>query len=470
MTPLNIGDRREVFWDDYLIDTEKTTAALQLMHPKKKEYCFAFDQGNEPASLAYPCIVQDEKGYKIYYLASHAALADGHVPPFYEAVIESTDGIHWTRPQLNILDHPELEQNNAVVNHINDGLCVFYDTNPDCRPEEKYKAIGQMLRPDGDNYIRELWSRTSPDGYHFAEPKFVTDKGSFDSLNTVFWKDDKYHCYIRHLRPDHTGHGIIRDVSVMYSEDFEKWTAPEPITYQDDAEFQLYTNNIFPYERAPQRLIALPLRYCERSEWNQNCDLIGSSAIKKLAMQDSSPRVGIAVTDCLFMTSTDGKNWTRYQDAFLTAGIETADNWIYGDAELAYRMIDSGQNTYYLYGLDFILSPDRPRQLMRYEIRKDGFACMMADHTEKEIVTKPLIFSGSTLHLNFETTAFGSVYVDVLDESGQPLSPVSFEVYGNSLDRPVTFADGTDFTPYSNQPVRLRFKLQQAKLYSMWFT
>jgi len=107
---------------------------------------------------------------------------------------------------------------------------------------------------------------------------------------------------------------------------------------------------------------------------------------------------------------------------------------------------------------------------MRYEIRHDGFACMAADHIQREVITKPLTFTGSTLHLNFETSAFGSIYVDVLNEDGQPISPTSFEVYGNSLDRPVRFQDGTDFAPFANQPVRLRFKMLEAKLYSMWLT
>ena len=471
MTPISISHNREVFWDDYLIDTKKTTAFHSLMHPEKKDYCFIFDQGYEPNAVTYPCIVKDERGYKMYYLASYISPTEHGGPPrSYEAVIESTDGIHWTRPNLNIFDHPELTENNVVVNHINDGLCVFYDTNPNCPPEERYKAIGQMLRPENGTYVRELWSHTSPDGYHFAEPRFVTDKGSFDSLNTVFWKDGRYICYIRHLRPDHTGEGIIRDVSVMYSEDFQNWTDPMPLKYKDDVDYQLYTNNIFPYDWGHNRLIGLPMRYCERSEWNENCDLFASTVIKKRASEENAPRVGIAVTDCLFMTSYDGETWTRYQEAFLTPGIETPHNWVYGDAELAYRLIDSGQGTYHLYGIDFTLTYGQPRQLMRYEIRHDGFACMAADHIQREVITKPLTFTGSTLHLNFETSAFGSIYVDVLNEDGQPISPTSFEVYGNSLDRPIRFQDGTDFAPFANQPVRLRFKMLEAKLYSMWLT
>ena len=478
MNTIQLNQNREFFWDDYLIDTEKTTAQHQLLHPQRLTQCFAFDQGNEPVAIAYPCIVKDPAGYKMYYLTRHAK---AQMPPSYEAVLESKDGLNWTRPHLNIFDHPELTQNNVVVNDIYDGLCVFYDTNPNCAPNEKYKAIGQMLRKDGDNYIRELHGRTSADGYHFTEARLITDKGSFDSLNTVFWKDGRYVCFIRHLRPDRNGQGIVRDVSVMYSEDFKTWTDPKPLTYRDSEDYQLYTNNIFPYERGPQRLIGLPLRYVERKEWTANLDQIGSCSIKKQAIALDSPRVGIAVTDTLFMTSRGGEDWTRYTEAFLTPGPETEHNWIYGDTELAYNLIDSGHGTYYLYGMDYTLSHGVPCQLVRYEIRQDGFACMTAGAAEREIVTKPLTFSGSSLHLNFETTAAGSIYVQVLSPEGEPLSPTSVEVYGNSVDRSVYFAAGpsvdattagavTDFAAYADQPVRLRFKLREAKLYSLWFT
>ena len=492
MNIIQLNQEREFFWDDYLIDTENTTAEHQILHPHRIDQCFTFDQGYEPLSMAYPCIVKDDHGYKMYYLTSYPVLPDQRIPRAYEAVLESSDGIHWTRPHLGLFEHPELEQNNVVVNYINDGLCVFYDTNPNCAPNEKYKAVGQMLRKDGDNYIRELHSRTSADGYHFTEARLVTDKGSFDSLNTVFWKDGRYVCYMRHLRSAHNGRGMVRDVSVIYSEDFQTWTDPKPLTYRDSEDYQMYTNNIFPYPRGPQRLIGLPLRYVERSEWTPNCDELGSHAIKQEAMERSSPRVGIAVTDSLFMTSRDGEDWTRYTSAFMEPELEDEHNWIYGDTELAYQLIDSGGNNYYLYTTDYTLTQNHPKKLARYEIRKDGFACMAAGAAQQEILTKPFTFTGSTLHLNVQTTAAGSVYVEVLTPEGKPLTPPSVEVYGNSIDRPVHFVAAhdnrsaqhntdeipnnhsqsteIDLSAYADQPIRLRFKLREARLYSLWFT
>ena len=185
------------------------------------------------------------------------------------------------------------------------------------------------------------------------------------------------------------------------------------------------------------------------------------------------------------MTSRNGEDWTRYTSAFMEPELEDEHNWIYGDTELAYQLIDSGGHSYYLYTTDYTLTQNHPKKLARYEIRKDGFACMTAGAAQQEILTKPLTFTGSTLHLNVQTTAAGSVYVEVLTPEEEPLTPPSVEVYGNSIDRIVHFVaacdtataqnpDDTnteiDLSAYAGQPVRLRFKLREAKLYSMWFT
>ncbi len=74
------------------------------------------------------------------------------------------------------------------------------------------------------------------------------------------------------------------------------------------------------------------------------------------------------------------------------------------------------------------------------------------------------------LHPNFETSAYGYVIVDILDEDGNKLSDgQSFEVFGNNIDRCVMFEDGSGFETYSGKPVRLRFRMRDAKLYSMKF-
>ena len=93
----------------------------------------------------------------------------------------------------------------------------------------------------------------------------------------------------------------------------------------------------------------------------------------------------------------------------------------------------------------------------------------MAGGKEEVLVTKPLTFTGSKLHLNFASSAFGYLYVEVLDEDGKPISERSFEIFGDTIDREIFFPDGSDFAAFAGKPVRLRFTMRDAKLYSMQF-
>ena len=170
------------------------------------------------------------------------------------------------------------------------------------------------------------------------------------------------------------------------------------------------------------------------------------------------------------MHSRDGILWHRFNEAFLTPGYENENNWVYGDTALSVGLVDSGEDTYYLYSLESYRSATLDKPLRRYEIRKDGFACYEADFTERTLVTKPLTFEGKDLYINFETSAFGYILVDALDENGEPLSEkTSYEIYGNTVDRRVSFADGTDFAELAGKPIRLRFKMRDARLFSLKF-
>lgn len=153
----------------------------------------------------------------------------------------------------------------------------------------------------------------------------------------------------------------------------------------------------------------------------------------------------------------------------MTPGYEAPGNWVYGDCYPAYDMIDTGGSAYSLYTVDLHRSYGAPKPLNRWEIRKDGFACYAAGADEKVLVTKPLIFEGTKLHLNFAGSAFGYIYVDLLNEAGEPISGESFEVFGDTIDREVFFADGSDFSVFAGKPVRLRFRMMDVKLYSMKF-
>lgn len=488
---LNIGNRREVFWDDQLVDNAKTTAYCRAIQPTPCGTDYWFDTPLDQRSISYPLLLKADDGYRLYYVGWHKGGFSRLL------VITSRDGIHWERPNLGIHTYQDSTDNNIVmdVEDFRDNMFIFRDTNPACPPDSLYKAVCRGTAECEDGVKREgLWCLVSPDGYHFRRSHLMTLCGVFDTMNTALWDGSRYVCYIRNYHNIPSGRigggmtsdGVfnlnerkiptedmnkgIRDIRVMYSEDFIHWTEPKLLNFRDGEDIPLYTNGVCTYPRAPHIRTGFPVRYCERTEWTENFQQL-SGAENRKALIDSGPRVrdGLAITDCMFMWSRDGENWERYLEAFLTPGYEQEHNWVYGDCYIAHGFLDIGDENYYLYTIDNHRSYDVPCPLNRYAIRKDGFGCYMAGGKEEVLVTKPLIFAGNCLHLNFASSAFGYIYVDVLDEEGTVISGKSFEIFGNTLDREIRFDDGSDFSQFAGKPVRLRFTMRDAKLFSLQF-
>jgi hypothetical protein len=106
-------------------------------------------------------------------------------------------------------------------------------------------------------------------------------------------------------------------------------------------------------------------------------------------------------------------------------------------------------------------------------MRLDGFASLRADYHGGEMLTKPLVFAGRALSLNFATSAAGGVKVELQDASGQPLPGFALadcqEQIGNELDRVVNWKSGSNLSAVAGKPVRLRFALKDADVFAFQF-
>ena len=103
-------------------------------------------------------------------------------------------------------------------------------------------------------------------------------------------------------------------------------------------------------------------------------------------------------------------------------------------------------------------------------LRRDGFAGMVAD-ARGEIVTKPLLFDGGHLFVNTECR-FGSLAAEILGEDGKPIQGFSAADgtplrQADSTKVELRFAGG-DLSALAGRPVRFRFLLHCATLYSFW--
>ena len=112
-------------------------------------------------------------------------------------------------------------------------------------------------------------------------------------------------------------------------------------------------------------------------------------------------------------------------------------------------------------------------RLRRFTLRMDGFVSIRADSQGGEMVTKPIVFSGNRLELNFSTSAAGLIQVEIQDAAGKPIPGFALEdcpeIFGNRINQVVAWKQGSDLSKLAGKPIRLRFVMKDADLYAIQF-
>ncbi len=475
--PIDIGSRRELFVDLALIEQIEGQAELKLHHPTPREIAIQFDQPWEGNASGYPTVIQDGDLYRMYYRGHRYIIDD---PPLKQAqseavcYAESSDGIHWIKPNLRLFDWPGSPENNIIWQGGPEthNFAPFIDTNPDCPPEQRYKAIGGTVTSNG------LMTFQSADGIHWSKLSDgpVVTKGAFDSHNTAFWdaEHQRYSMYVRYFSEDEFKG--LRSIGLSQSPDFVHWSEPVGLEYLDSPPQQMYTNRIGPYHRAPHVLFGFPTRYVARPLTDYIKTLEPTALRKTLIAADE--RVGTDLTDGLFMSSRDGRAFHRWDEAFLRPGSEAEGRWIYGDNYQSYGLFETRADDPRLPNeismhFDEGAWRDDARRLRRYTVRLDGFVSLNAPYSGGEAVTKPLSFSGRRLALNYATSAAGSLRVEIQDAEGNPIEGFSLgesaELFGDSTGQSAEWGGRKDVSRLAGQRVRLRFALKDGDLYSYQF-
>jgi len=117
---------------------------------------------------------------------------------------------------------------------------------------------------------------------------------------------------------------------------------------------------------------------------------------------------------------------------------------------------------------------DKASYLRRYTIRLDGFVSVNASFEGGELLTKPFIFKGDGLHVNFSSSAAGSILVELISETaGKPIEGFTlndcYPIFGDSVDRKVEWKTASDLHAIQGKMVRLRFVLKDADIFAFQF-
>jgi hypothetical protein len=455
--PIAIGSRLELFVDDLLIENLQGVR-LQLHHPVKAP------RPKSPLPVHHMVtVIKDGDLFRAWYRGSDNALPKGEngAPSDGAEVVhyaESDDGHEWRFPVLGLHEVNGTRENNVILARqprLLHNFMPFLDGRAGVAKAERYKALsghpgpGNKLGLDKPGHGLVAW--VSADGIQWMLKGEVIPyrpewRHAFDSSNVSFWSEAEqlYVCYFRTWTP---GEERLRTISRSTSPDFLHWSAPVAMEPNLPAE-HLYTNLTAPYERAPHLYLAFPTRFVP-----------GRGDAPGYDPKDQN------VTDVLFMSSRAGS--TRYDrtftEAFIRPGLDEA-RWI-------------NRANYLALGLHFVNSK---RQLSlyhrsgdRYVLRTDGFVSVHAGAQEGELLTKPLLFTGGKLQLNFSTSAAGSVRIEIQDAKGNPIPGFTLAeaptLYGDSIARTYAWQGDPDLSQLAGRPVRLRFVLQEADVFSFRF-
>jgi hypothetical protein len=483
----DIGSRLELFIDDWLIERMEG-AELRLQHPVPQEVVMVYDTRGTLGRLAHPwegnvsamrSVFKDDDLYKMYYRGANWTDERGYSTHEVACYAESGDGIDWVRPELGLYEfeskgpaqdaacyraeNPK-SRNNIVWGRRLEGAFwkAFKDPNPQAPPEGRYKAYGGM---DKHGFFGLL----SPDGIHWTriEKPLIPDELNTDWDLSAFWSpvDKKYHAYLRYWDGGTGSHSVrdgYRSVRHMTSEDSIHWSRWEPIRYDGppDEFVQIYDNIIQPYGRAPHILIGTPKRFTPERKKKADHPIPGLS-------------------DIGLLTSRDGINFRFWPEAFCRPGPDPL-NWIERNLYPCTGMLQTGPGELSMYWLEHYrthLPQVEPgaegNRLRRGTLRLDGFVSVNAPYAGGEFTTKPLTFEGRELVLNYATSAMGGVRVEIQREDGTPIEAHSLEkcgdIFGDEIEHVVVWEGDEELKKLEGTPVRLRFVLKDADLYSLRF-
>lgn len=462
--------------DERFVDLDKTDALETFDKPVKREVAFKHDAPWERLDTVYHNIVKlPQGGYRMYYKSFYNGLkTDGSFAGIRRiCYIESQDGIRWSRPVADVITIPESDKNNiiSIEGYYFDNLFVFYDDNPACPESERFKAVY-------GEWNTGLFGYLSADGIHFDYHHEIVmgrskDTGCYyDTLNVVFFDKTigKYVAFVRGFHvgddtypPDPDVPEAVRDIRRIESDDFRTWSEAKIVDYSDDYDYQLYASCVMQYYRNSDYYVSFPTRYIARPDWTDGFEqLCGAEERKERGR-------GQSLNDAIFMSSHDsGKSWQRRSEARFTSGPEREEGWVYGDCYPCVGMIETPALTP---GTDneisfFMKEHGKECSLLyRYTMRKDGFSGYYGKYSGAKYVTKPFVFEGKELVVNFATSAQGGMTLTLTDSEGNRAT--SCEYFGDKVDRSIAF--DKPLSSFAGKEVTLEVCLKDATLYSFMF-
>jgi hypothetical protein len=483
--PIEVGPRKQLFLDDYLIAS--TTNIVRRIHPAEKSKSNPVirqtESWEDPLNVLYGSVIKDGDKYKAWYKSG---------PGVSYAL--SDDGIHWVKPALDLVTINGAKTN-ILFRKISelkgpDALPYYHelfgvhkdDREPD--PSRRYKmgflSIDWEYKGPREGRFRKgqrrgLGVAMSPDGIHWKLVDSFASEAICDGA--THWMFDpalrKYVLFGRTLKtpPEieaawskygwykawYSGRAVGR----LESADFVHWnfTAPftSPVVMTADLEdrpgTEIYSLLVFPYESVYIGLVQTLLARPDVPAVDVQL-AVSRDGVHFARVGDGAPGLGGSgpASRSPFIANGPVGSWDRFNQS-LASNPPIA----HGD-ELSFYY--SGR-TYRHAPYDGKDTGPRAGCIGLATIQRDRFVSLDASFDGGQILTKPLQLKGKRLHLN-ANSAFGEINVEALNSTGQSIAR-SKPIHCDSLDTLIEWERGG-----IQGAVALRIGLKNACLYALW--
>ena len=207
--PTYVGRQKQLFIDGRFIADSAGVDLVMNPAQVRDEPVLVADRPWEASIAAYNTVIEDGGRYRMWY---------DFIPPEDDpsgitrgvAYAESSDGVHWDKPEIGLVEIGGSKANNVVIPRLPDaprgeteGGTVLLDPNPDCRPGERYKFWTKIRAiPEEDvarGMVGQFWQMYSDDGIYWNVYPKDTELVPCDTQNVPLW-DDRLGRYVGYGR------------------------------------------------------------------------------------------------------------------------------------------------------------------------------------------------------------------------------------------------------------------------------
>jgi hypothetical protein len=467
---------RQLFIDDYAVESMK--GIQRTLHQPKK--AGPMIKGGIQ-SRSCPQWNPEKNLWEWWYMGQHI---------FYAT---SVDGEHWEKPNLGLYEWDGSKDNNIACDPNAGGDARLYhiirdENDPD--PQRRYKG----LLSSSNRY-----AAVSPDGFNWSK----IDSPSIPSQDESQFSYDPYNNQFLALVKQGTEWG--RSVFLSTTSDFKHFTQPELIFHADEIDWENCRQRVRRLLQDPA-YISPPLvddedyfaEVYNMAVMPYQGFYIGFPTIFNPIGVIPPPETNFTRINQIEMTvSRDLRHWQRVADRALFIEVDRWNGENYGTCQLLMAghpiVRDDGEIWCYYNALRMPASAEqyqrfnRSKELFRLgvkpehfqdsgalslaKLRPDGFVSVDGDESAY-IITKPFTLRGEDVYINADAQ-WGAIYTEILDAETNRPHP-GYWVPG---EHPPAFSDDSTRAKitwkYPNdrvfeKPVRLKFYLHQARLYSFW--